>query len=85
MRKVTKYRITYTSVLDGLRHNYMNIGFDTHEEVQREVEALKRAYNSKWKHLTTQDIIDKYMAGRRIPISMLARDYKIVPIQCTLL
>ena len=62
----------------------MSIGFKTPEDAQMEIDRLKKAYE-KWKDLTTQDIIDKYLAGKRIPTSMLARDYKVEPIRVTLL
>lgn len=79
--KKTLCKLTYLSILDGLRHTYMNIGFDSPGAAQRELDLLKRDYDKKWKEYTDDYIRQMYMDGIQMYISMIGRDYKIEPIK----
>ena len=37
------YQITYTSMLDGCRHTYMNVGFECKDRAQNELKLLMKA------------------------------------------
>ena len=59
----------------------MNIGFDSPEQAQREVDKLQKEYDKRWSDYTDEDIQLMSTNGIRTSTSMIGRDYKVEPIK----
>ena len=75
------HKITYLSILDGKRHSYMNIGFESFEAAESEKIKLIRVYNKRWSNHTDVEIIKMEAAGIVMSTPMIGREYKIEKIK----
>ena len=75
------WKLTYLSILDGQRHTYMNIGFESPEAAEQERDKLQREYEKRWAQRTDDEIRQMYLNGIKMYTAMIAREYKIEPIK----
>lgn len=75
------FKITYISILDGAKHTYMNIGFESYERAEREKDLLEKEYKKRWSEYSDDEIREMYINGTKMYISMFGRDFKVEPIK----
>jgi len=75
------WKLTYLSILDGQRHTYMNIAFESPERAQREQDALELEYQKRWSKWTDDEIRQMYINGTQMYVSIIGRDYEVEPIK----
>jgi len=73
----TYYGIKFTDCLTGKRHRYMNIGFETPDQAQRELDKLIREKEKK--NYSINDL--KNIAPQYLMSYMVGIDWKIEPIK----
>jgi hypothetical protein len=76
---MTLYQIKYTDIRTGERKAYMNIGFNTKEEVRMKLDLLLREAK-KWKQIYH---IDDMNTLERIPAAAVGSYWRIKKVNCT--
>lgn len=79
------WKLTYLSILDGKRHTYMSIGFESSERAKKEQDLLEKEYSERWSKWTDDEIRQMYIDGMRMYVSIIGRDYKVEPSKIKLL
>jgi len=59
----------------------MNIGFDSPEQAQKEIDKLQKEYDKRWSGYTDEEIQHMCLNGTRACTSMVGRDYKVEPVK----
>jgi hypothetical protein len=59
----------------------MNIGFKSEEKAQEEIDSLVRNYEKRWAKHTDEEIINMHLAGIKMYVQMIGREYKVEPIK----